>query len=567
MTMIQVRKIKKHFGDKQILDQLSFEINEHDKIGLVGINGAGKTTLANIIHGDIVPDEGTITRRDELKVGYLLQSVDYFVNDYKTITSDFLEIASELGLNKVHSWKEERFLQLSGGEKLKIALAQIWSAPPDILILDEPTNHLDLHGVNWLVNQLKEFKGSVIIISHDRYFLDKTVTKIFELEQGKLVIYNGNYSEYRDEKKKRYEEQSHQYQVQQKYKEQVEGQISQLKQWAGKAHHTMREQEGMKEYHGVKAKKRDKAIKSKLKRLHQELEKNKLEKPIEEKKVRFQFEANQKRGKRAVEANNITKMFSDRILFKNSHFYINSGERIGIIGPNGSGKTTLLNILLGNESLTQGEISMSSGQKTAYLSQDVADMPIAQTAIEALHLSEQEKLFQARTTLANMGMNAAKLNQPIGTLSLGERTRIKLTNMLINEYDLLILDEPTNHLDLASREQLEETLSKFAGTIIIVSHDYYFMNKLCDKLLVIDQSEIKRFEMNLEQYELKKVQQSKPKRHEVEEELLRVNTEISAVLGELSFLTTHSEKYMELDARFNLLAKRKQELLKQQKKN
>lgn len=567
MTMIQVRKIKKHFGDKQILDQLSFEINEHDKIGLVGINGAGKTTLANIIHGDIVPDEGTITRRDELKVGYLLQSVDYFVNDYKTITSDFLEIASELGLNKVHSWKEERFLQLSGGEKLKIALAQIWSAPPDILILDEPTNHLDLHGVNWLVNQLKEFKGSVIIISHDRYFLDKTVTKIFELEQGKLVIYNGNYSEYRDEKKKRYEEQSHQYQVQQKYKEQVEGQISQLKQWAGKAHRTMREQEGMKEYHGVKAKKRDKAIKSKLKRLHQELEKNKIEKPLEEKKVRFQFEANQKRGKRAVEANNITKMFSDRILFKNSHFYINSGERIGIIGPNGSGKTTLLNILLGNESLTQGEISMSSGQKTAYLSQDVADMPIAQTAIEALHLSEQEKLFQARTTLANMGMNAAKLNQPIGTLSLGERTRIKLTNMLINEYDLLILDEPTNHLDLASREQLEETLSKFAGTIIIVSHDYYFMNKLCDKLLVIDQCEIKRFEMNLEQYELKKVQQSEPKRHEVEEELLRVNTEISAVLGELSFLTPHSEKYMELDARFNLLAKRKQELLKQQKKN
>jgi macrolide transport system ATP-binding/permease protein len=260
-------------------------------------------------------------------------------------------------------------------------------------------------------------------------------------------------------------------------------------------------------------------------------------------------------------------MFSDRILFKNSHFYINSGERIGIIGPNGSGKTTLLNILLGNESLTQGEISMSSGHKTAYLSQDVADMPIDQTAIEALHLSEQEKLFQARTTLANMGMNAAKLNQPIGTLSLGERTRIKLTNMLINEYDLLILDEPTNHLDLASREQLEETLSKFAGTIIIVSHDYYFMNKLCDKLLVIDHSEIKRFEMNLEQYELKKVLQSKPKRHEVEEELLRVNTEISAVLGELSFLTPHSEKYMELDARFNLLAKRKQELLKQQKKN
>ncbi|MGM0873321.1 MAG: ribosomal protection-like ABC-F family protein [Bacillota bacterium] len=563
MSILQARNLKKYFGEKQVLEDLSFDLNGNDRIGLVGSNGAGKTTLANIIYGDLEPDFGTLKTDQHSRIGYLLQSVNYTVNAYKHLSAEFLERANELGLKKVYSWQEERFSHLSGGEKLKIALAQIWSTNPDILILDEPTNHLDIQGVNWLVNQLKEFNGAVIVISHDRYFLDKTVTKVFDLELGKLTIYEGNYSVYRAEKKRRYEEQLHQYDVQQKYKARVEGQMTQLKQWAGKAHRTMSEQEGFKEFHGVKAKKLDKAIKSKMKRLNQELEKNKVEKPSEEKKVRFQFEASKKRGKRIVEAKNLSKMFENRTLFKESYFYINNGERIGIIGPNGSGKTTLLNMLVGNDTITDGELSKSESVKIAYLSQDVADMPLSQTAINALNLSESEKLFQARTTLANMGMKADKLNQPIETLSLGERTRIKLTNMLISEYDLLILDEPTNHLDLASREQLEETLSEFAGTILIVSHDYYFINKLCDKLLVIEDNKIKRVEMNLEQFEVSKKQQSTPGKQQIEDELLRVNTEISAVLGELSLLTTESDKYKELDTTFLSLTKRKRDLLAQ----
>jgi macrolide transport system ATP-binding/permease protein len=561
MFILQARNLKKHFGDKPILEDLSFDLNKNDRIGLVGANGAGKTTLANLIYGDIEPEQGTINRNPNMRIGYLLQSVDYTVNDDNQLSAEFLEHASELGLKKVQSWQEERFAHLSGGEKLKIALAQIWATNPDILILDEPTNHLDFQGVNWLINQLKEFNGTVIIISHDRYFLDKTIKKVFELEIGKLTIYNGNYSNYRSEKQKRLEDQLHQYDVQQKYKARVEGQMAQLQQWAGKAHRTMRDQEGFKEYHGVKAKKLDNAIKSKMKRLNQELEKNKVDKPIEEKKVRFQFEASKKHGKRIVEAKSLSKTFSNRALFKDSHFYVNHGERIGIIGPNGSGKTTLLNMLLGKETLTSGELSISASLNIAYLSQDVADMPISQSAIDALNLSEKDKLFQARTTLANMGMTADKLTQPIGTLSLGERTRIKLTNMLINENDLLILDEPTNHLDLASREQLEETLSKFPGTILIVSHDYYFINKLCNKLLVIDERKIKRVEMNLEQYELNKKQQSTPDKQLIEEELLRVNTEISAVLGELSLLPPDSEKYKELDASFLSLTKNKRALM------
>ncbi|MBO1514461.1 ribosomal protection-like ABC-F family protein [Metabacillus bambusae] len=563
MFILQARNLKKHFGDKPVLEDLSFDLNKNDRIGLVGANGAGKTTLANLIYGDIEPEQGTINRNPQMRIGYLLQSVDYTVNDDKQLSAEFLERASELGLKKVHSWQEERFAHLSGGEKLKIALAQIWATNPDILILDEPTNHLDFQGVNWLINQLQEFNGTVILISHDRYFLDKTITKVFELDLGKLTIYNGNYSTYRTEKQNRYEDQLHQYDVQQKYKAHVEGQMTQLQQWAGKAHRTMRDQEGFKEYHGVKAKKIDKAIKSKMKRLNQELEKNKVEKPTEEKKVRFQFEASKKRGKRIIEAKNLTKKYASRTLFTNSQFYINHGERIGIIGPNGSGKTTLVNMILGDESITFGELSKSDTLKIAYLSQDVADMPLSQTALDALHLSEKEKLLQARTTLANMGMNADKLEQLIGTLSLGERTRIKLTNMLISDYDLLILDEPTNHLDLASREQLETTLSEFTSSLLIVSHDYYFINKLCDKLLVIEDNKIKRIEMNLEQYELKKKQQETPGKQQIEEELLLINTEISAVLGELSLLTPDSEKYKDLDTTFLSLTERKRDLMRQ----
>lgn len=563
-NILRVRNVEKSFGNQTILRDITFDIQLHDRIGLVGLNGSGKTTLANIIYGKTTPDKGTIENgKEQLRVGYLLQSVDYQVNDYvqEHVSSDFLELASELGLKKVHSWEHERFAHLSGGEKLKMTLANIWSSNPDILILDEPTNHLDFQGVQWLIENLRQYKGTVIVISHDRYFLDQTITKVYELQEGKLTAYDGNYSAYRTEKKKRYEDQLHQYETQQKDKARVENQVANLQQWAGKAHHTMREQEGFKEYHGVRAKKIDRAVKSKMKRLSMELEKNKVEKPAEEKKVRFQFDASGKRGKRIIEAKDLTKQFGNRPLFRDSRFYIGYGERIGLVGANGSGKTTFLNMLLGTEPLTSGEIWKSDSLKIAYLSQDVADMPLTKSPIEAFDLTYQEDIFHARTILANMGVKEETLNRPIQTLSLGERTRVKLTGMLIKEYDLLILDEPTNHLDLPSREQLEETLAEFSGTILIVSHDYYFLNRLCDKLLIIEDGMIKRVEMNLEQYEAKKNQPAVRDKQDKEEQLLLLDTEISAVLGELSLLTPGSEKYAELDAKFLALSKEKRELL------
>jgi macrolide transport system ATP-binding/permease protein len=566
MTILTARHIEKAYGEKGILHDLSFDINKKDRIAIVGNNGAGKTTLASIIYGNVKPDNGMIEYKEEkVTIGFLEQSTNYSVHDYQLRDTnkyhkDFLEVTSELGLTKVHHWETDRFEHVSGGEKLKLALASIWSTNPDILILDEPTNHLDFHGVRWLITQLSSFEGTVIIISHDRYFLDQTVSKIFELEGGSLTIFKGHYSAYRTEKKRRYDEQLHHFEVQQKHKERVDNQVAKLQQWAGKAHSTMRDQEGFKEYHGVKAKKIDRSIKSKMKRLTMELEKNKVEKPVEERKVYFQFEGSGKRGKRVIEAKKLMKHFNGRTLFKDANFYINHGERIGLVGPNGSGKTTLVNMLLRSESVSSGELWKSDSLKVAYLSQDVADLPPSLTPIEALRLTNREDILLARTTLANMGMDEDKINQRIEKLSLGERTRIKLCSMLIEEYDLLILDEPTNHLDLQSREQLEETLLQFNGTIIIISHDVYFLDRLCNKLLVIEDETIKRIELSLLEYEERRKQFSKNEDSSLREELLLIETELSAVIGELSSLTPDHERYIQLDQQFLALTKRKREL-------
>lgn len=563
--MLTVQNIHKYYGDQQILNNVSFEIKKQDRIGLVGINGAGKSTLANLIYGNLDPDGGSIEKAPELRIGYLKQSVDYQLANVTHLSSEFLEKTSELGLSKYQSWDNDQISHLSGGEKLKIALAEVWSHHPHILLLDEPTNHLDLQGIKWLIAQLDSFKGAVIVISHDRYFLDQTVHQIFDVENGQLTTYEGNYSTFYETKKKNREVQIHHYQNQQKDIARVEGQMEQLEQWAGKAHRTMRDQEGMKEFHGVKAKKLDRAIKSKMKRLNNELEKNKVEKPTEDKNIAFQFKGNEKRGKRIIEAKDLTKSFQNRILFQQCHFYIKHGEKIGIYGPNGSGKTTLLNMIRGEESITAGNLAISPSLKIASLSQDVADIDISQTGLEALQLSERDQILKARTVLANMGIDAKKLSQLVGTLSLGERTRIKLTNMLLNEYDILILDEPTNHLDLASRHQLEKTLKDFTGTILVVSHDVYFLQHVCDKLLVFEGQKIKRVEMSIEEYEEKRKTAQKTTtsiKQEVEEELLRVNTEISAILGEISLLTPDSEKYHVLDQAFQNLMKKKQDLFK-----
>lgn len=564
-TLLKVTGLDKSFQLRKVLDQIQFEIKNGERIGLVGYNGTGKTTLANILFGKILPDNGHIEKRTDLRIGYLSQSIDYEMNDFHqsifaSSNIELLQHAKELGLKKVYDWEETRLSHLSGGEKLKLALSMIWSSKPDFLILDEPTNHLDFKGIKWLVSELEKFHGPVLIISHDRHFLDRTVNRIFELENSKIDFYNGNYSSYRKEKQKRRESHQHQYLVQQRQIDLVEKQMDQLKVWSDKAHQTSTKQSrdyGYKEYHRAKAKKRDTQVKSKMKRLQNELEKNKIDKPVEENSIRFQFENHGKRGKRIIEAKKLTKVYLDRTLFHSTNFYINHGDRIGLLGENGCGKSTLLRMLLDQEHVSDGELWRSDTIKVAYLSQDVDDLPIKKTAIEALGFTDRESILKARTMLANLGLTEALITKPIATLSLGERTRVKLVEMLMKEYDVLILDEPTNHLDLPSREQLERTLADFTGTIITVSHDYYFLNKLCDRLLVFEGQQIKRVEMKPEEYlnkDNKSVQSSK-------EELLIIENRIAFILGELSTIDQKDPNYFVLDQEFKQLLQQKRNLI------
>lgn len=571
MTVLKAIGIEKSFHLRKVLDNIHFDIKDGERIGLVGYNGTGKTTLANILFGKIAPDKGIIEKSSELTIGYLSQSIDYQVSDFQhslSVSGDhqLLEHASSLGLTKVYNWEEERLDHLSGGEKLKLALAMVWASKPDFLILDEPTNHLDYQGIDWLVSELKKFHGPVLIISHDRHFLDQTVTRVFELENSQIHYYNGTYTDYRKEKQQRVENIRHQYSVQQQKIKEVESQITQLKTWSEKAHREStkkgkgpsKRQNGVKEYHRVKAKKTDNQVKSKMKRLQNELEKNKLEKPLDEVQIRFQFDSVGKRGKRIIEARNLTKTYSDRTLFQNSSFYINHGERIGLFGENGCGKTTLLKMILDQESHSNGELWRSDSIKIAYLSQDVDDLPAEKTAIEALGFTDRESDLKARTLFANLGLKEAFLTKPIGTLSLGERTRVKLVEMLMREYDVLILDEPTNHLDLPSREQLENTLAEFTGTIITVSHDYYFLNKLCDRLLVFENQQIRRLEMKPEEY---LNQDGNTNREDtLKEALLLIENKIASILGELSFMDQKDPRYSKLDQEFNDLLKEKRTL-------
>lgn len=572
MTIMKIRGIEKSFNEKQILKNAELDIKKDSRIGLVGNNGAGKTTLANIINASLIPDKGMVdTFNRSLNIGYLKQSTEYAIHEledrYSLMEGNLFQLSSQLGLNKEVDLASTDWDKLSGGEKLKISLAAVWASRPELVILDEPTNHLDLQGVEWLIDELNNFKGAVIIISHDRYFLDRTVTEIIEIEDGLTSLFKGNYTSYRKEKERLYEIQLHQYEIQQKHKQQIEQQMANLKNWSEKAHRdstkqgspSERRQIGYKEYHRMKAKKMDNQIKSKMKRLNQELEKNEVKQPKEEAKVRFEFQDGRKKGKRILEARGLSKSFGTRCLFKDSHFYMNHGERMALLGKNGSGKSTLVKILLGEEKTTSGEVWVSGTLKIGYLSQDVSDLPQDKTALEYTGLSDREIIGRARTIFANMGLPEEKLIVPLSHLSLGERTRVKLVMMLLAEIDLLILDEPTNHLDLASRESLEKTLLNFHGSILVVSHDVYFQEKISDRILVIDNGKISRKEFGMKELNSKS---SLPKQDgkDKAEQLMLLQNEINAIIGRLSFMTRDEPGYEQLDKDLSELLKKKKEL-------
>ncbi|WP_285768436.1 ribosomal protection-like ABC-F family protein [Peribacillus sp. SI8-4] len=539
--LLRLQNVCFDIKDHTIFEKVNVTVQEGDIIGIIGKNGAGKSTLLRLLNNEDSPTEG--------KIKQVVNGLNITMVEQETESHSF-EAVTPMEAELLEKWHVPNvdFSKLSGGEKLKARLAGGFSQDADILLLDEPTNHLDEQSLEFLTNQLKALKNTVILVSHDRYFLDAVATKIWSIENRMLISHKGNYSSYMKFREQKRQTQQREYDKQQKMVERIEGQMNELTSWSKTAHAQSTKKEFPKEFYRVKAKRMDAQVKSKQKRLEKELEKIKVD-PLEaEYTVSFSMKANKKVGKRFLEVKNLTKSYDRKTLFKASNFTIQHGEKVSISGANGSGKTTFLKVIVGQET-AEGDIWISPTANIGYLTQEVFDLPLAQTPEQLFHKETFAEKGHVRNLMKHLGFMASQWKEPISNMSMGERVKCKLMRYILEEKDVLILDEPTNHLDLASREQLEETLAHYNGTLMVVSHDRYFLEKTTTSKIIIANNNI-----------YKQMSEAPPTKDNREETRLQLETERQEVLGKLSFMTPNNKDYAGLDLRFKELTKQIKDL-------
>ncbi|KXY33706.1 ABC transporter ATP-binding protein [Bacillus cereus] len=530
MTICSVNNVKKSFGGNIIFENISLEIKNGERIGLVGRNGSGKTTIFQLLTGIEGLDAGAIHVKKGTRIGHVAQIPKFNneMNVYDVLSSAFkkekeleiemhaleknmaeeqessalqklmerygviqeryaflggyeieaniMKVANGLQVTELFS---RSFMELSGGEQTKVSLAYMLLQKPDLLLLDEPTNHLDLFAVEWLEQFLKEYAGTVMVISHDRYFLDEVVTKIFDLEDGEIHVYHTNYSQFAEEKEERLLQEFQAYQEQQKKIKKMKEAIKRLREWANQANPPS---EGLH--------KRARNMERALERIE------KLKRPIlDRKQMGLQFDGQERSGKDVVVMKEVSKGFADRSLFEKVNLHIRFQERAAIVGRNGTGKTTLLKLLLEEMKQDTGEIRIGSSVKIGYLSQH-AYGNMKNNVLEAFRDCVAVTEGEARHILARFLFYGPAVFKKVTQLSGGEKMRLRLAQLMYQDVNFLILDEPTNHLDIESREVLEEALEQYNGTILAVSHDRYFLNKLFEKTYWIDEHKLFEFAGN-----------------------------------------------------------------------
>lgn len=530
MTICSVNNVTKSFGGNTIFENISLEIKNGERVGLVGRNGSGKTTIFGLLTGMESLDAGAIHMKKGTRIGHVAQipKFDEVMTVYDVLSSAFKvekELEKEMhALEKNMAVEQEQsaleklmerygviqekfaflggyeieanimkvanglqvtdlfsrvFTELSGGEQTKVSLAYMLLQKPDLLLLDEPTNHLDLFAVEWLEQFLKEYTGTVIVISHDRYFLDEVVTKIFDLEDGEIHVYHTNYSQFVEEKEERLLQEFQAYQEQQKKIKKMKEAIKRLREWANQANPP---NEGLH--------KRARNMERALERIE------KLKRPIlERKQMGLQFEGQERSGKDVVVMKEVSKGFAGRPLFEQANLHVRFQERAAIVGRNGTGKTTLLKLLLEEMNPDVGEIRIGSSVKIGYLSQHTYGN-VKSNVLEAFREYVAVTEGEARHILAKFLFYGPAVFKKVTQLSGGERMRLRLAQLMYQDINFLILDEPTNHLDIESREVLEEALEQYNGTILAVSHDRYFLNKLFEKTYWIDECKLFEFAGN-----------------------------------------------------------------------
>jgi len=564
MFELTLNGVKKYMDATLVLKNISFQIYSGEKVGIVGVNGSGKSTVLKLIAGVLPMnycigypgatspgyDEGFICKPREATCAYLEQIPKYedgikvidvlklaFEEVYsienkmreleermKFLEDNNLEKAlkqySQLvelyevkdgynteeklsrictGLKLDENFLNKEFNLLSGGEKTTVVLGKLLIDNPDILLLDEPTNHLDMESTEWLEAYLKNYNGIVIIVSHDRYFLDNVVTKIIEIEDMESKTYKGNYSDFSKEKEENILEQFHQYKEQQKEIKNVQNAIKELRDWAARVDNN-------------KFFKRAASLQKKLDKMKSsDTESNKFyrtrgqyvrtEKPkFEKKNMKLNFKDGERSGNETIKAEGLSKSFDDKVILRDVDLLIHFGERAALIGPNGSGKTTFLKMLLDEEKPNSGVVELGANVMAAYLPQKITFKNEEFTVLECFREDISILEGQAREYLSKFMFYGNSVFKKVKHLSGGERIRLKLGKLLYEDVNLLILDEPTNHLDIDSIENFEEALEDFKGTIFFISHDRYFINKISERVIAIEDNGFKSYPGNYDYY-------------------------------------------------------------------
>ena len=541
MIDISVTDLVKSFDlEKKILDGISFQVDTGERVGLLGKNGAGKTTLFNILTGDLDYDSGEVLIAPGRRVGLISQipvyPAGYTVEDvlrsafqrttalkeemdaltrrmeqgdsdahtlrrYGELTARFEGLGgydTDTAVNKVSNglsidgdMRRRLFDQLSGGEKTRVNLGRLILEDTDILLLDEPTNHLDLQATEWLEEYIRSFRGTVVTISHDRYFLDRTVTRIIEILDGKAEFYSGNYSFYAIEKERRYQERMKQYLKEQAKIQQLEKAAEQMHLWAFMGNDALH--------------KRAFSMEKRIQRMRT------VSKPTKAKKMDARFASREFRGDEVLQLKGVSKSFGDRTLFSDVYLRVEGGERIAFLGENGTGKTTLLNMIAGAEPAGSGIIRMGPAIRAAYLPQIIHfDHPERSLLDTMLYEKRNITPQTARNRLAAYQFQGEDVFKSVSVLSGGELSRLRLCMLMDEEINFLILDEPTNHLDIASREWIEEAVEAFDGTLLFVSHDRYFINRFATRVWELSDGTINDYPMGFAQYRAAKAEEKKP---------------------------------------------------------
>lgn len=602
MIDIDVKNLKKSFEvGHDVLSDLSFEVNAGEHVGILGANGCGKTTLFRLLTGEYAPDEGSIAIHKGHRIGLISQIPVYpagwttedvlreaharlramsdrlreletlmatdssraLLDEYDRLSDDFRRLGGydmdrernrvANGLDIPAEMRAREFDKLSGGEKTRVNLARLILEDTDILLLDEPTNHLDLRATEWLEDYITHFRGTVLAISHDRYFLDTIAQRCIEIVDGRAEFYSGNYSFYAVERQRRFDEQLKKYEKDQAKIEQLQKAAAQMHLWAFMGNDKLH--------------KRAFSMEKRIERLSQ------TEKPKEAKRLSAGFKESEFRADEVLVADNLGKGFSGRTLFSGVEFKVTGGERIAVIGDNGTGKSTLVKLIVGEEQPDTGYVRRGPAVRMAYLPQIVKfrdpNLSAADTVIDECRCTMQE----ARDSLGAFGFTGEDALKAVGTLSGGEQSRLRLCILMRADVNLLILDEPTNHLDIPSREWMEDAISGYGEALLFVSHDRYFIEKFANRIWCFENGRITDFRGTFGEFRAYRERQQaiaqaaksaapkpekKPKRSgtpEREKQLRRVEREINKAEARLAELEAECEanasdyvRLMELDA-------------------